>query len=78
MMYHQLKIGKTSSLHPSNTLFSPFFVVDNNDIGRRLLELSQSTGYGIIQLHGQRIYGGPPPDWSGSPPMQGTEVYCYR
>merc|ERR1712112_160190 len=28
--------------------------------------------------HGQRIYGGPPPGWSGSAPERGTEIYCYR
>ena len=32
----------------------------------------------MTQHHGQRIYGGPPPDWSGSPPSRGTEIYCYR
>eukprot|EP00092_Neocalanus_flemingeri_P038060 GFUD01041429.1.p1 GENE.GFUD01041429.1~~GFUD01041429.1.p1 ORF type:complete len:420 (-),score=146.09 GFUD01041429.1:126-1331(-) len=32
----------------------------------------------MVQKHGQRIYGGPPPDWSGPAPDKGTEVYCYR
>ena len=31
-----------------------------------------------MQKQGQRIYGGPPPGWSGAAPGRGTEVYCYR
>ena len=31
-----------------------------------------------MQKQGQRIFGGPPPDWTGSPPGRGTEIYCYR
>ena len=30
------------------------------------MELGNKTGYNILQQHGQRIYGGPPPDWSGT------------
>jgi len=52
--------------------------IDPNDIARRLLDLSKRTGYEIAQNHGQRIYGGPPPGWSGTAPERGTEVYCYR
>ena len=40
--------------------------------------LSRRTGYEVAQNHGQRIYGGPPPGWSGSAPERGTEIYCYR
>jgi len=52
--------------------------LDQQDIARRLLRLQERTGYDIVQKHGQRIYGGPPPDWSGPQPDKGTEVYCYR
>ena len=45
---------------------------------RRLLALQEATGYEILQKQGQRIFGGPPPDWTGSPPGRGTEIYCYR
>ena len=54
------------------------FILDPNDIARRLLDLSKRTGYEVAQNHGQRIYGGPPPGWSGTAPERGTEVYCYR
>jgi len=54
------------------------FKIDSNDIARKLLELGNKTGYQILQQHGQRIFGGPPPDWTGPAPDRGTEVYCYR
>jgi len=52
--------------------------LDQEDLTRRLLSLSSRTGYDIVQKHGQRIYGGPPPNWTGPQPDKGTEVYCYR
>jgi len=52
--------------------------LDQNDVARRLLALQNSTGYEIIQRQGQRIFGGPPPDWKGPVPDKGTEVYCYK
>lgn len=52
--------------------------LDQDDLQRRLLDLTKKTGYDIVQKHGQRIYGGPPPSWTGSQPDKGTEVYCYR
>jgi len=52
--------------------------LDQEDLARRLLALTNRTGYEIVQKHGQRIYGGPPPGWSGPQPGKGTEVYCYR
>ena len=52
--------------------------LDQEDITRRLLKLQDATGYDMVQKHGQRIYGGPPPGWSGPSPDKGTEVYCYR
>ena len=52
--------------------------IDQNDVYRRLLALQNETGYDILQKHGQRIYGGPPPCWTGPQPEKGTEIYCYR
>ena len=52
--------------------------LDQDDLTRRLLALTNKTGYEILQKHGQRIYGGPPPGWTGPQPDKGTEVYCYR
>ena len=53
------------------------FCADHEDVQRRLLELSQRTGYEILQNQGQRVFG-PPPGWTGSRPERGSEVYCYR
>merc|ERR1712083_756697 len=52
--------------------------LDQEDLTRRLLDLTNRTGYEILQKHGQRMYGGPPPGWTGPQPDKGTEVYCYR
>ena len=57
---------------------SSFLYLDQEDMTRRLLALQDRTGYDIVQKHGQRIYGGPPPGWSGPQPDKGTEVYCFR
>ena len=40
----------------------------------KLLDLTESTKYQLIQRNGQRIYGGPPPGWVGPPPEKGCEV----
>jgi len=54
-------------------------LIDLDDVQRRLLELSQRTGYEMVQKQGQRVYGGPPPGWTGDcGPQRGSEVYCYR
>ena len=50
------------------------FCSDIDVIAKKLHHLSQQSGYTIQQQHGQRIYGGPPPDWTGPPPERGTEV----
>ena len=52
--------------------------LDQEDLTRRLLDLTNRTGYEILQKHGQRIYGGPPLGWTGAQPDKRTEVYCYR
>lgn len=42
------------------------------------LELIHRTGYPIVQRNGQRIYGGPPPNWKGPPPCKGTEIFVGK
>jgi len=49
---------------------------DLND--RKQLELMERTGYEIVQRNGQRIYGGPPPNWKGQAPVKGTEIFVGK
>ncbi len=48
----------------------------NND--QKLLDLTNKTKYNLVQRNGQRIYGGPPPDWEGLPPEKGCEVFVGK
>ncbi|NXA93683.1 DND1 protein, partial [Melanocharis versteri] len=43
-----------------------------------LLAWEKETGIELVQINGQRRYGGPPPGWAGGPPPAGTEVYIAR
>uniref|UniRef100_A0A8C3ULB2 DND microRNA-mediated repression inhibitor 1 n=1 Tax=Catharus ustulatus TaxID=91951 RepID=A0A8C3ULB2_CATUS len=43
-----------------------------------LLAWQEETGIELVQINGQRRYGGPPPGWVGGPPPAGTEVYIAR
>ncbi|NXR82970.1 DND1 protein, partial [Pycnonotus jocosus] len=43
-----------------------------------LLAWEKETGIELVQINGQRHYGGPPPGWEGSPPPASTEVYIGR
>ncbi|NXO21277.1 DND1 protein, partial [Cisticola juncidis] len=43
-----------------------------------LLAWTKETGIELVQINGQRHYGGPPPGWEGGPPPAGTEVYIAR
>ncbi|NXO72431.1 DND1 protein, partial [Phainopepla nitens] len=43
-----------------------------------LLAWEKETGIELVQINGQRRYGGPPPGWEGGPPPAGTEVYIAR
>jgi RNA recognition motif-containing protein len=38
----------------------------------------EKTGYTLLQINGQRIYGGPPPNWEGPPPPRGSEVFVGK
>ncbi|NWH86127.1 DND1 protein, partial [Aegithalos caudatus] len=43
-----------------------------------LLAWERKTGIRLVQINGQRFYGGPPPGWEGSPPPANAEVYIAR
>ncbi|NXY78193.1 DND1 protein, partial [Glareola pratincola] len=43
-----------------------------------LLTWAKETGIDLVQVNGQRRYGGPPPDWVGKPPPAGTEVFIGK
>ncbi|XP_065560871.1 probable RNA-binding protein 46 isoform X2 [Artemia franciscana] len=43
-----------------------------------ILQLISRTGYKLVQENGQRIYGGPPPNWMGPPPPKGSEVFIGK
>ncbi|XP_021266613.1 dead end protein homolog 1 isoform X2 [Numida meleagris] len=43
-----------------------------------LLSWVRETGIELVQVNGQRRYGGPPPGWVGSPPPAGSEVYIAK
>ena len=59
---------------------SKFFPIDSQAI---LLEgeppgvkhLIKRTGYRLVVKHGHRIYGGPPPGWTGPIPKTSCQVY---
>ncbi len=45
----------------------------------KLLDLTNKTKYSLVQRNGQRIYGGPPPDWNGAaPPEKGCEIFVGK
>jgi len=44
----------------------------------KLADLVERTGYQIVQRNGQRIYGGPPPNYIGKAPCKGTEVFVGK
>ncbi|NXC01939.1 DND1 protein, partial [Orthonyx spaldingii] len=43
-----------------------------------LLAWEKETGIELVQINGQRRYGGPPPGWVGGPPPASTEVFISR
>ncbi|XP_064527625.1 dead end protein homolog 1 isoform X1 [Pseudopipra pipra] len=50
----------------------------NQDRKTSLLAWKKETGIELVQINGQRRYGGPPPGWVGDPPPAGTEVYIGK
>ena len=47
----------------------------NQEINRFVFMFRQYTH---VQRNGQRIYGGPPPDWKGSYPAKGSEIFVGK
>ncbi|XP_006034208.1 dead end protein homolog 1 isoform X1 [Alligator sinensis] len=43
-----------------------------------LLAWVKETGIHLVQVNGQRKYGGPPPGWVGDPPPSGSEVFIGK
>ncbi|XP_074771938.1 dead end protein homolog 1 [Athene noctua] len=43
-----------------------------------LLAWAKETRTDLVQINGQRRYGGPPPGWVGDPPPAGTEVFIGK
>jgi len=43
-----------------------------------LLKLLERTGYQLVQINGQRLYGGPPPNWKGPAPRKGSEIFVGK
>lgn len=44
----------------------------------KIKSILDRTGYTLDVTTGQRKYGGPPPDWEGSTPGNGCEVFCGK
>jgi RNA recognition motif-containing protein len=44
----------------------------------KIKEILDRTGYELDYTTGQRKYGGPPPDWDGTQPGAGHEVFCGK
>jgi heterogeneous nuclear ribonucleoprotein R len=44
----------------------------------KIRAILERTGYTLDVTTGQRKYGGPPPNWDGSPPGNGCEVFCGK
>jgi len=72
----EISVTELSTLGQNNEAANPIKHHDSND--KKQLELMQRTGYEIIQRNGQRIYGGPPPNWQGTPPVKGTEIFVGK
>ncbi|XP_009987616.1 PREDICTED: dead end protein homolog 1, partial [Tauraco erythrolophus] len=43
-----------------------------------LLAWARETGINLVQINGQRRYGGPPPGWVGDPPPAVGKLYEFR
>ncbi|MBN3274368.1 DND1 protein, partial [Polyodon spathula] len=54
------------------------FAVLNQESLANLETWAQKTGICLVQINGQRKYGGPPPGWTGFPPSSGCEVFINQ
>ncbi|NXK17214.1 DND1 protein, partial [Arenaria interpres] len=50
----------------------------NQENKKALHAWAKETGIDLVQVNGQRRYGGPPPGWVGNPPPAGTEVFIGK
>ena len=88
--YIHQKLSSPGSILPGNLengvlehstamdLFSSSCGANQKSTDERLLDLTNASGMSIVQRNGQRIYGGPPPDWKGPAPEKGCEIFCGK
>ncbi|XP_018107538.1 dead end protein homolog 1 [Xenopus laevis] len=50
----------------------------NSENKEALLAWVKETGIELVQINGQRKYGGPPPGWIGNAPVSGSEVFIGK
>ncbi|KAE8614217.1 hypothetical protein XENTR_v10008043 [Xenopus tropicalis] len=50
----------------------------NSENKTALLAWVKETGIDLVQINGQRKYGGPPPGWIGNAPVSGSEVFIGK
>ena len=70
-----------AEIYPASAQTKRYSTVDNailKDATASVLKLLQRTGYSLVQINGQRLYGGPPPNWKGPPPPRGSEIFVGK
>ncbi|XP_032952363.1 dead end protein homolog 1 isoform X1 [Rhinolophus ferrumequinum] len=74
------EVGAVAAIRASNVPFPPQLWCERvNPENKAALEAwVRETGIRLVQVNGQRKYGGPPPGWVGSPPPPGSEVFIGR
>ena len=77
----QSKTAEQRDIQPSESPFGSDFEedapLDCKGTQSPLARLMRRTGYSIVQQNGQRRYG-PPPNWKGSSPKRGCEVFVGK
>nr|XP_031361927.1 dead end protein homolog 1 [Lonchura striata domestica] len=76
--WHLLQLKALCSHNHHHLLLQTWSNGINKASKMALLAWEKETGIKLVQINGQRRYGGPPPGWVGSPPPAGTEVYIAR
>ena len=59
-------------------LSDPIHYQKTSELNSILLIYFFAIGYNVTQRNGQRIYGGPPPNWKGPAPDKGSEVFVGK
>lgn len=57
-----------------NMNIKPETADEKYEIFQRIMALIKCTRYNMVQVNGQRIFGGPPTYWTGPIPSKDTEV----